>query len=191
MAEGYGILLTKIRKMKKLLKALFLISALIQSCAVDDPKEYFSKVALSINRYTEMGKGDFEQMKELKSVNALYANLDGTLVPTDRYEAHIKYFLIPEIDKELAKLNRLKGTKETAEMIAASIDVFEFIKSGYEGEYLVIAKLMDDGESQEIINSCIQQFEDQNIATLHRKINDMLDIAIPYAEKNGLIVTRY
>jgi len=177
--------------MKNLLIILFLTAVLTQSCSSDKPEDYFAKTTLNVNKYSNMGSADFQQIIEIQSVNAMYAEVDGEFVPTNSYEAHVKTLKVYEIEKDIEKIKNLRATEDTKEMINASLEVFNFVKSKYETDYVKIAKLMDDKVDQNKTDLAIRDFENQNLQELNEKINALHDIAIPYAKNNGMDVKSY
>ena len=177
--------------MKNKLIILFLTAILTQSCTFDKPEDYFAKTTLNINKYSDMGLGDFQQMRRLQNANAMYAKVDGEFIPSNSYEAHIKTLKIYEIEKDIEKIKNLKSTEDTKKMISASLEVFNFVKSKYETGYVKIAKLMDDKVDQNKIDLAIKGFEKQNLSELNKKINSLMDIALPYAENNRIDVKFY
>ena len=174
--------------MKNRLTILFLVLIAIQSCSVDTPESYFGKTTLNVNKYIDMGARDFQRMVELHDQGALYAKVDGEFIPSDSYESHIKTYKILDIETDIENIKRLKSTDDTKEMINASLEVFNFIKSKYETDYIRIAKLLDDKVDKEKIDTAILKFEEQNLSEFTKKINALYDIALPYAKDNGMDV---
>jgi len=179
--------------MKNRLTIFFLvfIAITIQSCSNDTPESYFGKTTLNVNKYSSLGAIDFQRMAESHDQNGLYAKVNDDFVPSDSFEAHIKTYKVFNIETDIEKIKKLKPTEETKEMINASLEVFNFVKSKYKTDYIKIAKLIDDKVDKEKVDIAIQNFEEQNLGEFDKKLKILYDIAMPYAKKNGMKVEFY
>ncbi len=174
--------------------SLFLLFAfaIFQSCiSLDTPQDYFDRTTLSTNAISDLGKKDFEDMKRLKEQNAMRIVVNDESKSTEKYEEYVKTGMLFRIGRYVERINDLKPTEETEDLIKASLEVFNFVKSKYENEYIEIAKMMDNGESEDKINKKIEQFEKTNLPVFYEKMEKLTAIAIPYAESNGINVKFY
>ena len=176
-------------KNKLTLLIIFFLAIVIQSCSTDTPESYFSKTTLNVNKYIGMGAKDFQNMIGFQSQGDLFAKVDGKFVPSDNFEAHVKTYKIFNIETDIENIQKLKPTEETKEMINASLEVFNFVKSKYETDYIKIAKLLDDKVGKQKIDAAIRNFEKQNLEELNKKIDILYSIAIPYAKNNDIEVS--
>lgn len=171
--------------------SLLLFVILLQSCSVDTPESYFGKAVLNVNQYIDLGSKDFQRMVETQSVNSLYVQVDGEFIMSDNFEKHIKTYKIFTLDADIEKVKSLKVTEDTKEMISASLDVLNFVKSKYETDYIEIAKLLDQKAEKTVINTAIRKFEEENLEKFIAKIDALHKLAIPYAKANGIEVSFY
>ncbi len=178
-------------KIKFTTALLILLVIAMHSCSFDEPESYFGKTTLNVNKHIDIGAKDFQHMMELQSHNALYAIIDGKSIPSDNFEAHIKTYKILNIETDIESIKKLKPTEDTKELIAKSLEVFNFVKSIYETDYIEIAKLLDQKADKTIIDKAIMAFEEQNLEELSKKIDALHTIALPYAKANGIEVSFY
>lgn len=176
-------------KNKLTILTLFFLAIITQSCSVDKPESYFSKTTLNVNKYINMGTKDFQHMIGSQNQGGLFAKVDDKFVPSDNFEAHVKTYKIFNIETDIESIKKLKPTEDTKELIEASLEVFNFIKSKYETDYIKIAKLMDQKAGQAIIDTAIREFEEQNLEELDKKIEALHTVALPYAKANGIEVS--
>ena len=179
--------------MKNKLTIFFLVLTAIvtQSCSVDTPEDYFAKTTLNVNKYISIGAKDFQHMVDAQSQGGLYAEVDGKFVPSDSYESHVKTYKISNIETDIENIKKLKPTDDTKEMINASLEVFNFVKSKYETDYIKIAKLLDEKVDKQQIDAAIRKFEEQNLEEFNKKIDVLYSIAMPYAKNNGIKVSLF
>ncbi|WP_146052862.1 hypothetical protein [Aquimarina sp. I32.4] len=172
---------------RRLTLILLILATSLQSCNFDTPENYFDRTTLNINKYLELGGKDFDSMKQLKSSNMLYGNVDGEYKPVDSYETHVRTLKIPTITEDLDKIKALKVTPDTKDLITASLDVFTFIKSTCEKDYIDISKLLDSQAPSYQIEAAIQKLEN-SLSEYDTKRATLMKIAKSYAEKHKINV---
>jgi len=173
----------------KQILVLSMIILFFQSCNFHTPENYFGRTALNTNRYHNLGARDFSEMKASKKANMLYAEFaDGEFKIAESYEAHVRGMKMYFVNEDIDKVKELKVTEDTESLIKTSLEVYNLAKSIYENDYIKIAKLMDTNASPDAIAVAMQKLEN-SVNQFHKKRDALMEIAIPYAEENGIDVT--
>lgn len=179
-------------KTKIILVATALLFFVLQSCKMENtPEEYFDITSLNTNLFMEFGARDFKRMGEAKSANQLMAYDERGTFPAKSYEDHILRFKIPSINQAIEKIKDLKPTEETAPMINASLDLFNYVKEKYQTDYIKIARLMDNKAPKEEIKKAVFEMETVTFATFDQKYKKLWDLALPYAKEHGIEVKTF
>lgn len=179
-------------KTKIILIATALLFFVLQSCKMENtPEEYFDITSLNTNLFMEFGARDFKRMGEAKSASQLMAYDERGTFPAKSYEDHILRFKIPFINQAIEKIKDLKPTEETAPMINASLDLFNYVKEKYQTDYIKIARLMDSKAPKEEIEKAIFEMETVTFATFDQKYKKLWDLALPYAKEHGIEVKTF
>ncbi|TPN87498.1 hypothetical protein [Aquimarina algicola] len=174
----------------RVLLVLSFITIFLQSCNFHTPENYFGRTTLNTNKFRQLGKRDFNEMRASKKANMLKIYKDDAFVDTDNYEEYVRYSKIKGIEEDIEKIKELKVTDDTEAMINASLEVFTYVKSIYENEYIEICKLMDTNATDEKIETAIQDLE-QKLVEYDAKMEKLMEVAVPYAESNGIKVQYY
>lgn len=178
-------------KTKTLLFAA-MVFLFFQSCKMENtPEEYFDITTLNTNIFFEFGSRDFKRMQQDKNGGQLMAFDDKSTFVAKSYEDHILRFKIPYLQQAIDKIKDLKPTDETAPMINASLDLFNFVKKTYQTDYLKTARLMDQNVSQEEIDKAILKIDTDNAPEFDRRYKKLRDLALPYATKHGIKVKNF
>jgi hypothetical protein len=130
-------------------------------------------------------------MQQDKNGGQLMAFDDKNTFVAKSYEDHILRFKIPYLQQAIEKIKDLKPTDETAPMINASLDLFNFVKKKYETDYLKTARLLDQKVSQEEIDRAILKIDTDNAPEFNRRYKKLRDLAIPYAAKHGIQIKNF
>jgi hypothetical protein len=176
----------------KTLLLVALVFLIFQSCKMENtPEEYFDITTLNTNIFFEFGSGDFKRMQQDKNGGQLMAFDDKNTFVAKSYEDHILRFKIPYLQQAIEKIKDLKPTDETAPMINASLDLFNFVKKKYQTDYLETARLLDQKVSQEEIDKAILKIDTDNAREFTRRYKKLRDLALPYAAKHGIQVKNF
>ncbi len=167
---------------------LLMLTVCFQGCNMYTPENYFGRTTLNTNRYHNLGARDFAEMKASKKANMLYGSFsEGGFKTTESYETHIRGMKMTFLEEDIKKIKELKVTPETEDLIQTSLEVFEFVKSIYENDYIEIAKLMDKKASSEDLDAAMMKLEN-SVNQYHIKRETLMEIAIPYAKQNKIDV---
>jgi len=170
------------------------IITLFQSCSFFEhtPDRIFGKAALNTNSYVDMCSGDLETMIANKEEKSLFANLgDNEWILQDNIELHLTTYKIPELQTAIKEIEELPRNSATKEMLDRSLIFFNFVLEQYQGDYLAIGKLVDSGVSERDVELAIINFERKNLPKFQEMHESLMEVAIPYAESNGIEVSRY
>ena len=166
--------------MKKIsLLFVVLILFVLQSCNTTTPEQYFDRTTLNTNTISSFGKRDF--------IDYLNFDKNGKNLKTRSCVEHVQS-KINFLETDLKKIENLKVTEDTKTMIEASLALFTNVDSLYKTEYLQLAKHIDDGASKEEIMQAISSLELKYNPHLIKQYQILKDAAIPYAEKNDIVV---
>ena len=177
-------------KTKIIIAALLLI--VLQSCKMENtPEEYFDITSLNTNLFMEFGSKDFQTMEQNKKANQLIAFDEKGTFPAKSYEDHVLRYKVAFLNQSIKKIEDLKPTDETAPMINASLDLFNFVKKTYENDYVKIARLLDKNESRENIDKAIAEMEAAAFPVFEEKYKKLWNLALPYAKNHGIDVKTF
>ncbi len=180
---------TKTIKMKTKFTLTIGVFLILQSCSFYTPEDYFDRTTFNINQFQLLGKVDIDQIKMAKENNSMHSIIDGKPVITDDCVQFLKTWKLLSIENDIAKIKELKPTNDTKEMINRSLDLFNFVKERYETDYVEMAKLLNEKANDSIVNNAIAKFEKEQLPIVDAKIQNLLEVALPYAKNNNIPVT--
>ncbi|QLG45759.1 hypothetical protein [Costertonia aggregata] len=176
--------------MKKL-SIFLIISMLFQSCSFDTAENYFDRTTLNTNKFRDFGNRKFKNMIAQRNGGMLYTINNENLIKTESLQENVTGYLLVDIEKDIKKIEALKITDDTKALIEASLKEFNFVKNKYETDYLEIAKMIDEGVDTDKINETLLRFDEKNIPELDALHQELMDIAMSYAKKNGIKAQTY
>ena len=77
-------------------------------------------------------------------------------------------------------------TKEAEPIIKAGIELFEYVDEIQNKDFMMIAKMIDDGKSNEEVDAAARNLDDTKGIELDKKYTKVMDLLLPYADKNGV-----
>ena len=170
---------------------LILLSLITNACnfSFNTPEEYFDRTTLNTNKFSDFGYYYFKTIQEEKKGNQLFYYENNQQIVAQKYTDFVQKFTLPDINKDIEKIKNLKETDETKEMIQRSLDVFTFVKSVYETDYIKIAKMLDENQSEDNIQKAIEELGNKKDKILEEKMTKLKEVSLPYAQKNGIKVS--
>ena len=178
--------------MKIKLAIIIAVLCVFSGCKMQStPSEYFDITTLNTNLFFNFGSRYFKDLQQRKLTD-LYVVEDGkSKQGAASYEQYVKTSAIYQLDNAIAKIKDLKETDETRPMIAASLDLFNFIKNKFDIDYIKIAKLMDAKATHQEIDQSIAELEAAANPVIDEKYKKLMDIALPYAKKHDIQVKNF
>ncbi|AYN69189.1 hypothetical protein D1013_18255 [Euzebyella marina] len=176
--------------MKSIFASLSILFLLV-SCNQPSAENYFDRTTLNSNKLVGFGSADFDRYAQLQETGQLFKLTNGEMEKTDKISEHITTYIIPDIEKNIEQIEELKPTEETEEMIVKSLRLFNYVKNIYETEYLTIANMMDNGEEVDEINEALSLMNSVTFTKFSVLLEELWEVALPYAEANGIEVKTY
>jgi hypothetical protein len=174
--------------MKKinLLPALLIFSyCLFTACNTATPETYFDRAVLNSNSLVEFSNGSLLREMEQPSRKLVPGTKDQSMVMPRKEVVETRIMFI---EQGLDKLKALKETPETKEMLQTSIALHEYVLPVYKKEYLELAKLYDDGSSQQEITPVILTIKEKYLPRFQQLYDQLIGIGKVYAQKNNITV---
>lgn len=157
----------------------------LASCNNATPENYFDEAVLNVNLITPFGG--------LAALNAL-AHPSVKLVPgtkdqtTPMTRKEIVEDQIQRVEANLTKIKTLPDSEETRDMVQTSIKLHEFVLPVYKTEYRQLAKLYDEGGSQQERVTSAREIDAKYLAGYQDLFKRLVALGKAYAEKHHIKV---
>jgi ribosomal protein L15 len=133
-----------------------------------------------------VGFANSGQLRELESPSVKLAENSSQPVTMKRNEVideKIKF-----IETNLEKLKELKVTTDTKDILQTSLALYKYILPVYKMEYEQLAKLYDEGASNEKIQLLAQTINDKYYSHFNELYSKLISSGKLYAERNSIKV---
>ena len=170
--------------MNKLLPPLIAISCLVSSCDTATPDQTFARAVLNLNTIHGFAGRAMEEQLKNPSVK-LAANGKDTVTMTRKEVIDDK---IAFAEDALGKVEKLKETDDSRDMLQASKAVYAFILPVLKTDYQELAGLYDSGKPQVEIDAKSGAIREKYAAGFQEKMDALVAAAKPYAERHNLKV---
>ncbi|MBL7740580.1 MAG: hypothetical protein JNK14_15280 [Chitinophagaceae bacterium] len=166
---------------------LLLIIAYCQftSCHSPSAEKCFNVAILNCNTIHDFaGRGLFREMESpsVKMVNGDVNNLVA-MKRKEMVEAKIE-----TVATNYNKVKQLKEMEDTKEMLRASLALYEYVLPVYKQEYMELARLYDEGASEESVTSYIESIQDRYYSGFAGLYDQMVAAGKLYAGKHNIQV---
>ena len=175
--------------MKKIKKDILLFILLIScntlfiSCSTS-PEKYFSIAVLNTNTLYGFAGNGFS--RQLESPSVKLADDNKNTVSMKRSE--VVDSKVKQLEENLDKIESLKETDDTKNMLESSIALYKYVLPVYKNEYFQLAELYDNGASPEQIDILTKSIHD-NYYSRYIELNDkLISDGKVYAEKHNINV---
>jgi hypothetical protein len=158
---------------------------LLTACNTATPERYFDLAVLNTNMITGISNDGLMREMEYPSVKLVEGTKDQT-TPMKRKE--VMDTKIHFLTENLDKLKQLKETTDTKEMLQTAVELNEYVLSIYKTDYVLLAKLYDDGASKDLILAKAQAIQDKYGARYEELLNKLISIGKSYASANHIKV---
>ncbi|MBV8101863.1 MAG: hypothetical protein JOZ31_22180 [Verrucomicrobia bacterium] len=163
----------------------FALGWLLSSCNNASPEIYFDEAVLNVNLITPFGGQAALYSLAHPSVKLVPETKDQT-TPMTRKE--IIEDQIQRVEGNLTKIKALPDAEETRDMVQTSIKLHEFVLPVYKAEYRELAKLYDEGGSQQERVAKAQEIDTKYLAGYQALFNRLVELGKAYAAKHHLKV---
>jgi hypothetical protein len=164
---------------------VFAVGSLLSSCNNATPENYFGEAVLNVNLITPFGGQAALYSMATPSVKLVPGTKDQT-APMTRKE--IVEDQIQRVEQNLTKIKALPDSEETRDMVQTSIKLHEFVLPVYKTEYRELAKLYDEGGSQQDLISRAQEIDAKYLASYKALFSRLVELGKAYAEKHHIKV---
>ena len=161
------------------------LGSLLSSCNKATPENYFDEAVLNVNLITPFGGQVTLYSLAHPSVKLVPGTKDQT-TPMTRKE--IVDDQIQRVEGNLTKIKALPDSEETREMVQTSIKLHEFVLPVYRTEYRELAKLYDEGGSQQERVAKAQEIDRKYLTGYRALFNRLVELGKPYAAKHNIKV---
>lgn len=178
-----------IGQMEKFKSAIFLISFLqgivfFFGCGNESPQNYFNIAVLNTNMLSGFAGNGF--IRQLDSPSSKLSEDGQTTSPVSRSE--IIKMKIDNMEENLQKVEDLKVTDDTKDIITSSKNLYNFVIPVLKNEYLKLAEMYDNGAPADQINSYSQSIQDKYSSKYKELYDTLIANGKAYAEKNNIKV---
>jgi hypothetical protein len=164
---------------------VFVLGSLLTSCNNATPANYFDEAVLNVNLITPFGGQAALRSLAHPSVKLVPGTKDQT-TPMTRKE--IVEDQIQRVEGNLTKIKGLPGSEETRDMVQTSIKLHEFVLPVYKAEYRELAKLYDEGGSQQERVSKAQEIDAKFLAGYQALFHRLVELGKIYAANHKIKV---
>ena len=161
------------------------VGSLLSSCNNATPENYFDEAVLNVNLITPFGGQAALYSMAHPSVKLVPGTKDQT-APMTRKE--IVEDQIQRVEQNLTKIKALPESEESRDMVQTSIELHEFVLPVYKTEYRELAKLYDEGGSQQDRISRAQEIDTKYLAAYKALFSRLVELGKAYAEKHHIKV---
>lgn len=150
------------------------------------PKTVFETIGLNGNKIPRNFYRAFDEIRGQKNNGTLIIVTPEGETKNVSAEEYVKTYYTKMYDDDIKKVKELSADEETQPIIEAGLEMFLYADEIYKTDYIRIAKMIDEGKSDEEINLEIEKLEATKGVELDKKYNKTMDLLIPYADKHGV-----
>ena len=172
----------------KIITLLFLLN-MISSCNLlnDSPDKVFQVIGLNANKIPKSFERVFREFYQQKINGSLRVPAaDNKSLRSATCVESVKYWYANTFKEDIKKIKELQVDEEAKPIITAALDLFEYADDIQKKDFLIIAKMIDEGKSEEEIKNASIKLDDTKGIVLDKKYEDVMKLLLPYADKNGI-----
>lgn len=177
--------------MKKLLIFSFAIICAfsVVSCNMSgaNPQKIFDKIGLNGNKMPRSFDRHFKEIRAQMTNNSLtIVTKDNEVKKGVTATEYIETMYINMFEADIQGIKDLASDAESQPIIDAGLAMFQYADEIYKNDFPRIAKMIDDGVSDEEIDAAIGELDNTKGVELDNKYAKTMDLLLPYADKNGV-----
>jgi hypothetical protein len=172
----------------KIIFILFL-SAIVSSCNLlnDSPDQVFEVIGLNANKIPKSFERLFKEFYQQKINGSLQVpTTDNKSMRPGTCVESINYWYGNTFKEDIKKIKKLKVEEEAKPIVKAALDLFQYADEIQKTDFLIIAKMIDEGKSEEEIDNASRKLDDTKGILLDKKYESVMKLLLPYADKNGV-----
>ena len=162
----------------------FFLLLLCMGCNSVSPEKCFEIAVLNSNML--VGFANQGQLRELESPSVKMSKTGDAVETMKRSE--VIQSKVDFLETNLKKLQGLSETEDTQEVVQASIALHEYILPVYKTEYQQLARLYDQGASDDSIQAQSQAIKDRYAPKFDELYNKLIGIGKLFAERHNIKV---
>ena len=176
-------------KTKSTIYLLICALTILTSCDLmyDSPEKIFETIGLNGNKIPHDFQRHFREIRQRKANGVLQIVAeDNKTMKNATCVEYMDFAYKQTFDADIENIKKLKVTDEAKPIVAAGLKTFEYADEVYKKDFPIIAKMIDDGKTDQEIDAAIDHLDETKGAELGRLYAEMMDLLIPYAEKHGV-----
>ncbi|MFD2942373.1 hypothetical protein [Flavobacterium notoginsengisoli] len=169
--------------------AFLMLMMVIVSCKFvkDTPDRIFNTVGLSTNKIPSSFERVFKEFRQHKANGTLQLPTeDGKNMQKATCVEVVKFAYANTFKEDIRRIKNLNPTEEAEPVINAGIELFEYADEIQNKDFMIIARMIDEGKSDDEIDAAAKQLDDTKGILLDEKQSKMMDLLLPYADANGV-----
>lgn len=175
--------------MKLKIISIFFLLTITSSCNLlnDSPDQVFQVIGLNANKIPKSFERVFREFYQQKINGSLQVPaVDNKSMRAATCVESVKYWYDNTFKEDIKKIKKLQVEEEAKPIITAALDLFQYADEIQKTDFLIIAKMIDEGKSEEEINTASRKLDDTKGILLDRKYENVMKLLLPYADKNGV-----
>jgi hypothetical protein len=155
------------------------------ACTTASPGQYFGIAVLNVNMIHGFAGSGMQRELASPSVKMI-GNDPNKTEPMKRQD--IVDQKIDYLEENLKKLNSLKETEDTREMLNASKALYNYVLPVYKTDYMQLAKLYDDGAAAPQIDLLERSIGERHYGNYSRLFDKLTSAGKAFAQKHNISV---
>ena len=175
--------------MKRIYYVILVLSLCVVSCRLGNksyPEMVFEKVKLNSNKIPDGFKPHFTEIRGQLNAGSLVIVSSQNEVKKVSATEYVQSRYVNMFDADIRGLKDLKSDEETAPILKAALDMFQYADDIYKNDFPRIARMIDEGKSAAEIDAAIAALEETKGALVDEKYNKVHDLIMPYADRHGV-----
>lgn len=175
--------------MKLKIISLFFLLSVVSSCNLlnDSPDQVFQVIGLNANKIPRSFEQVFKEFLQHKANGSLQVpTADNKSMRSGTCVESVKYWYGNTFKEDIKKIKKLKVEEEAKPIITSALDLFQYADEIQKTDFGVIAKMIDEGKTEEEINNASRKLDDTKGILLDKKYESVMKLLLPYADKNGV-----
>ncbi|MBE8728317.1 hypothetical protein [Flavobacterium hungaricum] len=167
----------------------FLVLICISSCNLikDDPNEIFQQIGLNANKIPSSFERVFKEFRQQKANGTLQLPAeDGKTMRKATCVEVVNYAYANTFKKDIERIKDLNPDDDAVEIVNSGIDLFEYADQIQSKDFMIIAKMIDEGKSDEEVDKAARNLDDTKGIELDKKYTKVMNLLLPYADKKGV-----
>ena len=157
----------------------------LTSCNNASPEKYFDEAVLNVNLISAFWGQRAQYSLANPSVKLVPGTKDQT---TSMTRKEIVEDQIQRVEANLVEIKALPDSEETRDMVQTSVKLHEFVLPVYKTEYRQLAKLYDEGGSQQERGSAAHEIDTKYLAGYQALFKHLVELGKVYAAKHNIKV---